>query len=359
MTVEHLELFGLSKDPFEVEPDLDFYVEKGARSSLRARVQRGLIQAKGLTLLTGDDGTGKTLLARRILYDLDSERFESVWMVLLPGTLGGGTILQRFARELGVDGPSTERGALVSEIHSALHSIRSEGRHAVLILDDAQLLDRRSLAAVGSLLALESDERRLLSMLLVGPPALLQSVRDDPVLGTRVDVRCRLEALGTDEISSYIDRRWECAGGAAGAIPASFAPRVFALTGGRLRRVNTLMDNALFEAYLAGRSHLEAEDIENASRGLGFESGEGLSKARFSSAASAAPGLTSVPSGLATAPLDRAGSIGDAGSSALRLEGGSSDLSPGGSGVEMLLGEEDVLELGEPMSEFSVGGFED
>ncbi len=347
--MDYLGQFGLAKDPFEVEPDLDFYAENASRRRLRLRIQRGLTRAKGLTLLTGPEGTGKTLVARRILHDLDPERFEATWMVVLPGTRGAESLLQRLATELGVVEPATERGALLAEIHGRLEAIRSKGRHAVLIFDNAQCFDREALALVSHLLALESGERRLLSLLLVGSPALLEMLSSDAEVGHRVDVRGELAALEPGDVASYLEHRWESAGGSGAEILSGFAPRLFALSEGRLRRINTVMDNALFEASLEGRNRLESGDIEKAARVLGYEAAPGPIGSRpFSSGDRLGP--SEADGGSSTTSLAGEAAIGASSDPLPWMEGGSAALSTEDNGVEMLLDDDDVLELGQPIS---------
>ena len=96
--MEHLQHFGLTQDPFSNDPDLRFFFESGSHRDAQCRVERGLRQHKGLTLLTGDGGMGKTLLARRILEALEEEVFEASLLVILPGAADATGILQRFAR---------------------------------------------------------------------------------------------------------------------------------------------------------------------------------------------------------------------------------------------------------------------
>ena len=213
---------------------------------------------------------------------------------------------------------------------------------------------------VSHLLALESDERRLLSLMLVGSPVLFEMLPPDGDVGHCVDVRGVLAALEPEDVASYLEHRWESAGGTEAEMLSGLAPRLFALSEGRLRRINTLMDNALFEASLDGRNRLEPGDIENAARALGYEAapnsiGPGLNG--FSGTTPAPPGA---PGGLSRPSL--AGDVGGLGASSgsrLWADEGSPDLSTEDNGVEMLLGEEDVLELGQPISGFSNEAFKD
>ena len=107
--MEHLQHFGLTQDPFNNEPDLRFFFESASHRDAQRRVERGLRQHKGLTLLTGDGGMGKTLLARRILDGLEEEVFEATLLVMLPGAADATGILQRFVRQLGCEAPAADR----------------------------------------------------------------------------------------------------------------------------------------------------------------------------------------------------------------------------------------------------------
>ena len=269
--MESLLHFGFSSDPFEVEPDLGFYVEGVSRGRVRERVLRGLCHKKGLTVMHGESGTGKTLLTRKILGELDGDRFEAVLMVLLAGTSDATDVLKRYARELGVKDPRSNRAELLSQLYGALCEIREAGRHALLILDDAQILGADALEALASLMGLEFEGRRLLSVLLVGDTALCERLLSESALAQRVDVLVGLEPLSFSDLGPYLEFRIGQVGGRPGAIPEAVLPSLFDHSGGRPRAINTIVDNALFEAFLAGRSQLDVVDIEQAVGDLRME----------------------------------------------------------------------------------------
>jgi general secretion pathway protein A len=268
--LEHLHHFGLSQDPFSNEPDLRVYFESASHRDAQLRVERGLRQHKGLTLLTGEGGMGKTLLARRVLDALEEEVFEATLLVMLPGAADATGILQRFARQLGVDEPAVERAGLIGQIFEQLAIVREDGRHAVLIVDDAQIMTPDVLSELGGLLSLEYEDRRLVSMLLIGSPELDALVQNDASIAARVEVRVRLQALTQANTSAYVQHRLQHVGGRADLIPVDALDALHKFSGGRPRLVNTLADNALFEAYLAGRATIGASDIERAASDLGL-----------------------------------------------------------------------------------------
>ena len=269
--MEHLYHFDLRQDPFKIEPDLRVYFDSPSHREAQQRVERGLRQMKGLTVMTGEGGTGKTLLARRIFNELEEEVFEASLMVMLPGAAEPGPLLQRFARQLGVEQPADDRASLMAEIYEMLAAVREEGRHSVLILDDAHLLGPGPMAEICGLLSLEYEDCRLLSLLLVGLPALDDSLLQDAGLESRVDVRFRLQPLDLENASAYLDHRLQAAGGRPDILAPDAVTRLFELGGGRPRLINTLADNALFEAYLAKHAQISSKDVERAAVDLGIE----------------------------------------------------------------------------------------
>jgi general secretion pathway protein A len=273
--LEHLHHFGLGQDPFSNEPDLRFYFESTSHRDAQLRVERGLRQHKGLTLLTGDGGMGKTLLARRVLDALEEEVFEATLLVMLPGAADATSILQRFARQLGIDEPAEDRAGLIGQIYEQLAIVREDGRHTVLIVDDAQIMKPDVLSEIGGLLNLEYEDRRLVSMLLIGSPELDTLIRNDPGIAPRVEVRVRLQPLEPTDATTYLEHRLTSVGGSPDLIPAEALDALHKFGRGRPRLLNNLADNALFEAYLAGRKAVTASDIERAAFDLGVGSKPG------------------------------------------------------------------------------------
>ena len=290
--MEHLQHFGLSHDPFINEPDLRFYFESAAHRDAQLRVERAVRQRKGLTLLTGDGGMGKTLLARRILDALEEEIYEATLLVMLPGAADATSILQRFARQLGVDEPASDRAGLLGQIYEHLAIVREDGRHAVLMVDDAQIMTPEVFAEFGGLLNLEYEDRRLISILLIGSSELDQLVQNDPGIAPRVEVRVALQPLEMENSTAYIAHRLGVVGGQMDAFPPASLDALYKFGRGRPRLLNTLADNALFEAYLAGRTAIDAIDVERAAGDLGIGPDPG---ATFVAPTPAAPALDGSP----------------------------------------------------------------
>ncbi len=274
--MEHLQHFGLSADPFRNEPLLSLFLETAPHRDGLRRLERGVRQAKGLSLLVGEAGAGKTMVLRRLLDSLEEEVFEASMLVVLNESADPGWMLRRFAAQLGVEGPAPEREALMAQIYDQLAVVREDGRHAVLLIDDAQALAAPGTRAeLGALLKLEYEERRLLSVVLAGTARLESALAGDPVLAHRVDVKARLRPLDAAGAQSYLAHRLSKAGGRPEALDAGAVAALHELGGGLPGPMNTLADNALFEAFLCGRSRVTRVDVERAKRDLAWQAGGG------------------------------------------------------------------------------------
>ncbi len=294
--MEHLQHFGLALDPFSNEPDLRFYFESASHEDAQRRVERGLRQHKGLTLLIGEGGMGKTLLARRILESLEEEVFEATLLVMLPGAADATGIIQRFARQLGCEEPADDRAGLLGQIYELLAIVREDGRHAVLMVDDAQVMSPDVFAELSGLLNLEYEDRRLISMLFVGSPELDKLVQNDPSIMPRVDVRVRLQPLDMDNGTAYMQHRMAAVKGNPDIVPPAAMDALHKFGRGRPRLLNTLADNALFEAYLTGRTSIDPSDVERAAADLGIGPDPGTTYSQLLTApVPSAPGFSRVP----------------------------------------------------------------
>lgn len=292
--MEHLRHFGLAQDPFQNDPLARLYFASREHADAERRLLRGVRQGKSLAVLLGEHGSGKSTIARHLLDSLEEEKFEASMMVILQGETGSNWFLTRIARQLGIDEPTAERGGLVTQIFSRLVEVRDEGRHSVMLVDGAhQLRVREDLGELKALLHLEHDERHLLTVVLVGLPELGERIAADSALAQRVEVRVALSGLDVSSTGEYVAHRVRAAGGD----PRIFEPAaVAALCGaarGLPRIVNTLADNALFEAHLVGRRTVSPMDVARAAQDLGISTpgaaGDATSPSIVRSAESPAP----------------------------------------------------------------------
>jgi general secretion pathway protein A len=271
--VEHLHHFKLAEDPFRNEPLLRYLFESRQQEEVLRRMDRAVRQAKGLCVLIGDVGSGKTMAVRQLFENLEEEVFEASMMVVLNGAADATWMLKRFAKQLGIEEPASERETLIADVYERLAIIREDGRHAVLIIDDAQALaSPETLAEVCGILKLEYEDRRLLSLVLAGTPLLDEALASNPILSHRVDVKVHLKPLDPETAAAYLSHRVRRAGGDPAIFDAEAVAALHARGRGIPGLMNTLADNALFEAFLCGRHGVTAKDVERAHRDLGWES---------------------------------------------------------------------------------------
>ena len=270
--MEHLQHFGLSDDPFRNELRQRDYFQTPASRDALMRLERGIRQQRGLLLFTGDVGAGKSLVVRQLLETLEEEIFEASLVVLLKPEIDAHWLITRFAKLLGVEEPPAKRDALLAEVYERLAIVREEGRHAVLIIDDADALaPGGALADVCGLLKLEYEERRLFTLVLTGGATLASAMSNDVVLQQHTELHVHMQPLDAAAATFYLNKRLEQAGGDTSLLEPAAAAALYEIAGGRPGLMNVLADNAFFEAFLAGRSSVAAGDVERAHADLGWK----------------------------------------------------------------------------------------
>ena len=262
----YLGFFGLQRAPFSIAPDPRFlYMSQRHREAL-AHLVYGLQGGGGLVVLTGEIGAGKTTVVRRFLDELPAHcRLAFIFNPRLT-TL---ELLQSICQEFGV---TPAPGAASVQDHLAplndyLLQCHAAGLQNLLVIDEAQNLSAAVLEQLRLLTNLETPERKLLQIILIGQPELrdLLARPDLEQLAQRVVARCHLGALSPTETQHYIAHRLQVAGW-QGALPFADAllPDIHALSRGVPRRINLLCDRALLGAYALGQQQVDRATLRQA-----------------------------------------------------------------------------------------------
>jgi len=270
--VNYLEFYELSQEPFSNAPVSRFYYSSAQHAQALMRLTHAVSGMKGLAVLVGDIGAGKTTLARRMLDSLPEEEYEAALLVIIHSGITAGWLLKRIALQLGVENPAEEKLALLSQLYQRLVKIYEQGKKAVVLIDEAQMLATREIMEeFRGLLNLEVPERKLLSFVFFGLPEIEDNLRLDPPLAQRVALKFRLQPLSPDATEAYIRHRLRLAGAARVPFTPGAMGRVHAHSRGTPRLINTLCDNSLFEGFVSRIREIDERFVDRVASDLGIE----------------------------------------------------------------------------------------
>ncbi|MGB6482037.1 MAG: AAA family ATPase [Candidatus Acidiferrales bacterium] len=244
--------YGLSRNPFEISPDPYFFYPTPRHNEALANLNYGVQRRKGVVVVTGEVGTGKTLLVRCLLDSLN--RNQIAFAYVFNPRLSVPDFLRYMLTDLRLPMNGRTKSEMLAYLNSYLIARFRRGTTAVLVVDEAQLLSWELLEEIRLLTNLETSQQKLLQIVLVGQPELDRRL-DSPhlrQLKQRVGLRCSLEPLGVDELKGYILRRLELAGANShgGSIFTEEAiAAVHRYSRGIPRLINTLCENSLVSGY--------------------------------------------------------------------------------------------------------------
>jgi len=264
--------FGLNRSPFDLSPDPYFLFATPRHNEALASIVHGVMRRKGFMVLTGEVGTGKTLMVR-CLMELLRTRGVATANVFNP-QLRSREFLLYILGDLGISTTNPEnKGTLLLQLYSYLIARQQENQTTVLIVDEAQNMSIELLEEVRLLTNLETAQQKLLQIVLVGQPELDEKMDSQQLrqLKQRITLRCHLEPLQEAETRAYIWRRLRRAGAVASG-PSIFPVPVIATihnySKGIPRLINTICENALIAAYARQSKQVSADMIDEVAHDL-------------------------------------------------------------------------------------------
>lgn len=267
----YIENFGLNREPFSNAPDARFYYNSDQHSQALIRLMYAVDSNKGLAVTIGGVGTGKTTLARRMLDNLPEDRYESSLLVMVHSGITPDWILTRIAMQLGVDNPESDRLLLLKQLYERLLEIDRSGKKAVVLIDEAQMLQTQVLMEeFRGLLNLEIPGKKLLNIVFFGLPEVEDCLRLDEPLAQRVAVKFHLQSFSLNTTKSYINHRLQVAGASRRLFPADVVPMIHRYAGGIPRLINTICDNCLFEAFMRKMPEVDLKIVHSVAGDLGL-----------------------------------------------------------------------------------------
>jgi type II secretory pathway predicted ATPase ExeA/phage tail protein X len=287
--------FGLHAEPFALSPDPAFLYLSPSHANAFAAVKVGLIGRQGLTVMTGEVGTGKTTLLYALLSQLGPElRTAYIANTRLPFD----DLLRQACADFGIVGNSSGRLDLLRALNLYLLQCHADGVTAALVIDEAQDLDDDAFENLRLVSNFETFDAKLLQILLVGQPELLARLAQPNLrqVAERVAVCSQVQPLTRRQGRAYIAHRLRCAGGSVELFGWGALPLVLWKARGIPRRINIICQNAFLFAYGAGATQVSMRSVRAAARAR-EEGGLTNIRGRHHRPATSLPVAAATPSG--------------------------------------------------------------
>jgi general secretion pathway protein A len=257
--------FGLERNPFDLSPDPFFVFPTDRTKEALAAVYYAVARRKGFVVVTGEVGTGKTLLVRCLLklWKRQQVAFSNVFNPKL-STLD---FLRFIAHDLGLKVPEPTKGNVLAALYEFLLGQAQKGSTTVLIVDEAHQLSMNALEEIRLLTNLETTQQKLVQIILVGQPELDRKLDSFELrqLKQRIAVRCQLEPLNEQETATYIKRRLKLSGGGDGAgtlFPLETIDVIYRYSQGLPRSINAICEQSLIAAFARASAVITPEIVE-------------------------------------------------------------------------------------------------
>lgn len=266
----YYDFYQLRENPFNVTADPDFFYASKTHADAISNLLFGIEQRKGMMVVTGEVGTGKTTLCRKLLLEApDNTKFA----LILNPKFSEIQLLQMIVNDLGIQTKQRSRFRLINLLNEFLINETNKGNNVILIIDEAQQLGIEQLEQIRLLSNLETEKEKLLQIILVGQPELRDKLRMPQLrqLTQRVSVAFNLKQLEKNDVDEYVHHRILKA-----AIPTgieehpTFTQRaidsIFHFTNGSPRTINLLCDRALMAGFVAEKRSIDDDIIENCAK---------------------------------------------------------------------------------------------
>ncbi len=267
----YLEFFSLHTKPFELLPDPEFLFLSAAHKKALAYLEYGLRELPGFLLVTGEVGAGKTTLIRTILRKTHAD----ITIAKVFNTkVNAEQLVRMILDDFGVEGGCADKAEMLHQLNMFLIEQYAARRHSLLIIDEAQNLAPDVLEEVRLLSNLETDNAKLLHIILVGQPELRERLNSPEFvqLRQRILVHCHVPPLSREEAAEYVLHRLELAGNRDALVwRPGCMEAVHAASRGIPRLINILCDYILLDAFSADRREVTTESLRALLQHLDFE----------------------------------------------------------------------------------------
>lgn len=262
----YLEFFGLKEEPFSLSPDTRFMYLTQEHKEALARALLTIDRGRGLFVIYGDIGTGKTMLSVKLLEELRLRDYK-VGLIPTPSFNTENQLLKEIIREFELEEEGRSKPELMGIIHSFLIKSFDVGDRIVLMIDEAQGLSRGMLEVLRLLLNFETKSGKMLQLVLIGQNELRDNVRAKANLRSRVAAAATLDNLMYEDVRDLIYHRLRVSGATHNrTFPEPIIQQIYTASRGIPRDISIIADAALMRAYLSGKKIIDENILEAALR---------------------------------------------------------------------------------------------
>lgn len=263
----YLEFFGLDKPPFRITPDTHVFFEGSDRGAVLQALCYAISHGEGITKVVGEVGSGKTMLCRMLPNAL---RAGIDWVYLAHPRLQPDQMLHELARELDIPVTSdSDKLTVMRELQTSLLARHARNRQVVVLVEEAQEMPLETLEELRLLSNLETDEYKLLQIVLFGQPELDENLAGRKIrqLRERITHSLYLQPLSLEDIQAYLNFRMHACGyRGEDTFTLSVAKVMQTYSHGLIRRINIMADKVLLAAYANQRRSVTCDDVERAAQ---------------------------------------------------------------------------------------------
>jgi type II secretory pathway predicted ATPase ExeA len=259
------EFYGLREKPFNKTPDPRYLYPSGKHAEALARLQHA-VEEQDIVLLTGEIGSGKTMLSRAFIDSLDESYHP---LLIINPRLSPSQLLHTVALRLGKEDPGRQRHGILEGINARLYELYEARKRPVIIIDEAQLIPGKSTFEELRLLTnFQLDDRNLLAIVLIGQTELRERLdkKQYRALRQRIGMQYHLGPLDAEETAAYVRHRLGIAGRSLPLFDEQATALLYERSGGIPRLINTIAGNALVEGFGRDAEVIGPEIIESVVR---------------------------------------------------------------------------------------------
>ncbi|MEY8201396.1 MAG: AAA family ATPase [Colwellia sp.] len=267
----YLEHFGLTKAPFQIAPDDNFLYLSKKHAKALVYMDYAARQPDGFVVVTGEIGSGKSTLIKRLIRNLKSK----VVCFHLPFTnLKGNELLGFMARQANILLSIEDKVAIIYALTDYFKEVTSSGTPCILVIDEAQNLTPENLEEIRMLAALEGPNGTMLRVIMLGQPEFMETINSSEQLRQRVKLHYHLMGLDLEEVKLYIEFRLELSGVThVKLFDDKLIESIYKLSNGIPRLINKICDSLLICAYSDGRTNPVVEDFQGVAQDLMMPAG--------------------------------------------------------------------------------------